>query len=678
MKKNVRKRFIGGVAAVVMCLTGVLGSCGTGSDSSSSSAGSSSAAQTSESKAETAQGEETFTENVVGESGGYGYELWKDNGDTTMVIKDGGNFSCEWSNINNCLFRRGQKFDCTQTYQELGNISVNYGVDYQPDGNSYMCVYGWTRDPLIEYYIVETWGSWRPPGGGAPLGVVNIDGGTYEIYKTTRYEQPSIDGTQTFDQYWSVRKDKPETDGTKVEGTISISKHFDAWEQCGLHLGKMYEVALNIEGYQSQGKADIYKNELTIDGSYSAEPAVDVTSFVTLGFFNSEFEDGEDGWQPRGSAAIASTGDEAKSGSKSLYVSGRTDNWNGAAIDLDPSTYTAGMAYSFKAAVMQKSGEAATMKMTLQYNSGGAPNYAEVASASAPSGEWITLENSSYAIPDDATDMILYIESPDSLTDFYIDDASSAESGTQPSGGDAKKDEKKEEPAEEYEFADPVAVTSDVDISWIDPDKPMVAISFDDGASANAPGDPAYRIIDAVADAGFHATFFYVGNWIKTEEQVQYAYEKGMEIANHTTSHPYLSKLEPQAIRDEFEKTHEKLKNIIGAEPSRVMRLPYLDSSSTVTKTLNDVALISCSVDTKDWNKATTDDIVNTIKTAKENGTLENAIVLCHENYATTAEAMEILMPYLKEEGWQVVTVSEMFAVQGKELMGGKVYTKLS
>ena len=108
------------------------------------------------------------------------------------------------------------------------------------------------------------------------------------------------------------------------------------------------------------------------------------------------------------------------------------------------------------------------------------------------------------------------------------------------------------------------------------------------------------------------------------------------------------------------------------------MRLPYLDSSSTVTKTLNDVALISCSVDTKDWNKATTDDIVNTIKTAKENGTLENAIVLCHENYATTAEAMEILMPYLKEEGWQVVTVSEMFAVQGKELTGGKVYTKLS
>ena len=53
-------------------------------------------------------------------------------------------------------------------------------------------------------------------------------------------------------------------------------------------------------------------------------------------------------------------------------------------------------------------------------------------------------------------------------------------------------------------------------------------------------------------------------------------------------------------------------------------------------------------------------------------------IVLCHENYATTAEAMEELMPWLKEEGWQVVTVSELFAVKEKALMGGTVYTKLS
>ena len=511
MKSGFLGRFIG-TATAVFCLAAALSGCGSSDSSSVTDSSTASAAGNDNSSVETdsAAGKEgtVLTEVTQGIEDGYNYELWKDSGDTTMTLGAGGAFSCEWSNINNALFRRGIKFSDSKPYQEHGDITIDYGVDYQPDGNSYLCVYGWTKSPLIEYYIVESWGSWRPPGSNDVLGTVTVDGATYDIYKTTRYEQPSIEGTKTFDQYWSVRQTKPTpVEGNKIEGTISVTKHFQAWEAAGLEMGGMYEAALNVEGYQSKGKADVYKNVLTIADSYT---------------------------------------------------------------------------------------------------------------------------------PDDS----------------------------------------KQEPA--VTGGDPVEVKSTVDISWINPDKPMVAISFDDGASATKKGDPAYRIIDAVADAGFHATFFYVGNWIKTEEQVQYAYEKGMEIANHTMSHPYLSKCTEEEIRSEFDKAHEKLKSIIGAEPSKVMRLPYLDCSDKVKKTLNDVALISCSIDTKDWNKATTEQIVEKIKTAKENGTLENAIVLCHENYATTAEAMEELMPWLKEEGWQVVTVSELFAVKEKALMGGTVYTKLS
>ena len=91
------------------------------------------------------------------------------------------------------------------------------------------------------------------------------DGGTYDIYKTERVEQPSIDGTQTFDQYWSVRREKPDGGAVDLSGTISLTKHFDAWEECGLELGKMYEVALTIEGYQSSGFAEVYKNDLKIE-----------------------------------------------------------------------------------------------------------------------------------------------------------------------------------------------------------------------------------------------------------------------------------------------------------------------------------------------------------------------------------------------------------------------------
>ena len=383
-----------------------------------------------------------FNENVTGTLDGYEYELWKDKGDTTFNVEPGGGtFSCEWNNINNALFRRGKKYDCSRSYRAIGNISIDYGVDYQPDGNSYMCVYGWTRDPLIEYYIVESWGTWRPPGAPIALGTVTVDGGTYDIYKTTRYEQPSIDGTQTFDQYWSVRQEKPAANGTKFEGTISVSKHFDAWKKCGLELGNMYEVALTIEGYQSKGKATIYKNVLNVDGEYSEATDIEVTvdeeavanmansqtgTPDEAGFFENGFEKGTQGWFPRGSSMVAINSEFASKGEHSLFVSGRADNWNGATVMLSSDVYKPGEAYHFKADVLQNSGKDVTMKMTMQYDMDG-EKYDQIDLATAKSGEWLTLENKAYVIPDGAENLQLYLESPDSLTDFYIEEVSGGE-----------------------------------------------------------------------------------------------------------------------------------------------------------------------------------------------------------------------------------------------------------
>lgn len=206
---------------------------------------------------------EVYTANKTGTHGGYDFELWKDYGNTTMTLNAGGTFSCQWNNIGNALFRKGKKFDCTKTYEQLGNIKVDYGVKYNPSGNSYLCVYGWTRNPLIEYYIVESWGSWRPPGAQSK-GTITVDGGTYDVYVTDRINQPSIDGNTTFKQFWSVRTSK------KTSGTISVSEHFKQWARMGMKLGKMYEVALTVEGYQSSGSADVYKNDIIIGGSSSS------------------------------------------------------------------------------------------------------------------------------------------------------------------------------------------------------------------------------------------------------------------------------------------------------------------------------------------------------------------------------------------------------------------------
>ncbi|TYQ18192.1 UNVERIFIED_CONTAM: lysophospholipase L1-like esterase [Acetivibrio alkalicellulosi] len=217
---------------------------------------------------------QTITRNEIGTHGGYDYEFWVDNGSGSMTLNAGGAFSCEWSNINNILFRKGRKFNETQTHQQLGNISIRYGVDYNPNGNSYLCVYGWTVDPLVEYYIVDSWGSWRPPGSTSK-GQITVDGGTYDIYETTRTQQPSIKGTATFQQYWSVRTSK------KTSGTISVSQHFSAWERMGMRMGKMYEVALTIEGYQSSGRANVHTNELTVGGAITNPPTNPTTPTPT-------------------------------------------------------------------------------------------------------------------------------------------------------------------------------------------------------------------------------------------------------------------------------------------------------------------------------------------------------------------------------------------------------------
>ncbi len=384
-------------------------------------------------------------------------------------------------------------------------------------------------------------------------------------------------------------------------------------------------------------------------------------------YFSNSFDSSTESWTGRGDASVALNSYNYYSG-KSLSVSGRTDYWNGAAIELDTKTFVPGNAYSFSAAVLQNSGAAETIQMTLQYTLDGEDNYDQIAAVSANSGEWTKLENTSYTIPDGATNLLIYVEMPDSLADFYVDEVQTAEEGTKSSvvtGGGT------------VNTVPPVtpSVGGEVDISWIDPSKPMVAISFDDGASP-ATGT---RIVDALSDSGFHATFFYVGDWIRDangENEVRYAYSKGMEIANHTKSHPNLTEKSASEIRSEYDQCASKLKGIIGTEPSKLLRLPYLGCNSTVQSTLSDAPLITCAIDTQDWNGASKDQIVNTIKTAMNNGSLNGAIVLAHETYDTTASAMEELCPYLKAQGWQIVTVSEMFAVKNQQLNGGQVYTK--
>ncbi|WP_437723385.1 glycoside hydrolase family 11 protein [Sorangium sp. So ce861] len=203
-------------------------------------------------------GMEVCSNNRGNAGSGYSYELWAEGGGSGCMTVHGvdATFSAEWNGVEDFLARVGLNFNQTQKHAQIGTFSAEFAhTKTEEDGGlTYIGIYGWTVNPLREFYILDDWGSEKPGGfssDGTPrdeVGTLTADGETYDVWKKTRVNKPAITGpSETFDQYFSIRRT------ARTCGTISVSEHFNQWEALGLSLGNLHEVKLLLEAQFNSG-----------------------------------------------------------------------------------------------------------------------------------------------------------------------------------------------------------------------------------------------------------------------------------------------------------------------------------------------------------------------------------------------------------------------------------------
>lgn len=190
---------------------------------------------------------------------------------------------------------------------------------------------------------------------------------------------------------------------------------------------------------------------------------------------------------------------------------------------------------------------------------------------------------------------------------------------------------------------------------------PMIALTFDDGPYPKVTG----HILDVLEKNGVCATFFVLGSRIEGhEDMLTRMDELGCEIGNHSFSHADLTRLSKADCQRELSDTDAEIRRVTGHEAS-VVRPPYGYYNKTVMSAAGR-PLILWTVDTNDWRGKAPGEIADyVIQQAKE-----GSVILMHDQQTQTADAMEMIIPTLIEEGFRFVTVSELIRLTGGQCKG--------
>jgi peptidoglycan/xylan/chitin deacetylase (PgdA/CDA1 family) len=199
----------------------------------------------------------------------------------------------------------------------------------------------------------------------------------------------------------------------------------------------------------------------------------------------------------------------------------------------------------------------------------------------------------------------------------------------------------------------------------IDTNKKMIALTYDDG-----PSKYTDEVLDVMEKYGTVCTFFIVGSRVSYyPDAVKREAELGCELANHTYEHEYLDKLDSDSeVLEQIEKSNDAIETLTGIRPT-LLRTPGGRRNEHIDSIMG-MPNILWSVDTLDWKTKNTD---STIKAVKENAA-DGAIVLMHDLHESTCDGAESIVKWLLDEGYQLVTVSEMADCRGITLENGTRY----
>ena len=201
----------------------------------------------------------------------------------------------------------------------------------------------------------------------------------------------------------------------------------------------------------------------------------------------------------------------------------------------------------------------------------------------------------------------------------------------------------------------------------VDPTRPMVALTFDDGPHAVYTD----QILDILEEHGAVATFFEVArNLPKAPEAVRRAADMGCEIGSHSYRHANLGKMDQAAQQADQAAADALFQEVLGTTPA-LLRPPYGSMNKTL-KTTSGRSIVTWSIDTEDWRSKDADKVVTGVENA---GNLDGQVILLHSIYESTVAATEVLVPWLLEQGYQLVTVSELIQLRfGDQVEPNRTY----